>query len=34
MNLTKSTENSYIPSYTRTDLTDDLHEKNGIQNRQ
>lgn len=30
MNLTKSTENSYIPSYTRTDLTDDLHEKMGF----
>lgn len=27
MNLTKSNESSYIPVYTRTDLTDDLHEK-------
>lgn len=30
MNLTQSSEESYIPSYTRTDLTDCLHEKFGF----
>jgi transposase len=30
MVLTKNTENNYIPSYTRTDLTDYLHEKFGF----
>lgn len=30
MDLAKDAENSYIPSYTRTDLTDDLHEKMGF----
>ena len=27
MNLLKTSEDAYIPTYTRTDLTDALHEK-------
>ena len=27
MNLTKNCDEGYIPSYTRTDITDCLHEK-------
>ena len=30
MNFTENIDNGYIPTYTRTDLTDNLHEKFGF----
>ena len=30
MNMKLENKNSYIPNYTRTDLTDDLHDKFGF----